>query len=109
MNKDAYFEMCEALGNEPIEEEIPVDMDDFPEAIQQAFTIYFMLKDCWDSMGGSYLGKDMSNLFQFFDLHDIATPDRLYTLNMIQHMDFIRSTIVSEKLDASRKPSSKKA
>jgi hypothetical protein len=111
MSKDAYFEMCEALGSEPLEEEIPVDMEDFPPDVQQAFNIYYMLKDCWDSMGGGYLGKDMSNIFQFFDLYNIDGPDRLFSLSLIQHMDYIRSSIVSEKLNASRKqkPSSKKA
>ena len=110
MTKDAYFEMCEALGAEPLDEEIPVELDDFPEGVQQAFNIYFILKDCWDSMAGSYLGKDMSNIFQFFDLYEVDTPDRLYILSLIQHMDYVRSSMVHEKLETSKKkPSSKKA
>lgn len=110
MTKDAYFEMCEVLGSEPLEEEIPIELEDFPQGVQQAFSIYFVLRDCWDSMGGSYLGKDMSNVFQFFDLYEIDGPDRLYILSLIQHMDYIRSSMISEKLNAAhKKPSSKKA
>ena len=30
MTKEQYFEMCEALGNEPAESEIPIEFDDFP-------------------------------------------------------------------------------
>lgn len=103
--------MCEALGSEPIEEEIPVEMSDFPDLVQQTFSIYFMLQDCWDSMGGSYQGKDMSNLFQFFDLYNIESADRLYMLSLMQHMDYTRSSMIHDKLNASRnqKPSSKKA
>ena len=77
MTKDRYFEMCEALGSEPEESEIPIDMEDFPEEVQQAFQIYYLLKDNWDTMGGNYLGKDTSTLFNFFDLYDIEKPKSL--------------------------------
>ena len=63
MTKEAYFEMCDMLGSEPIEEEIPLELDDFPELVQQAFVIYGMLSDIWEGMSGSYLGKDYSLLF----------------------------------------------
>ena len=35
MTKEMYFEMCEALGNDPVESEIPVELDDFPLEIQE--------------------------------------------------------------------------
>ena len=31
MTKEAYFEMCEMLGSEPLESEIPLELDDFPD------------------------------------------------------------------------------
>ena len=59
MTKDTYFEMCEALGSEPVESEIPVEFDDFPFEVQQAFNAYRMLRDEWDFMNGNYLGKSL--------------------------------------------------
>ncbi len=108
MTKDAYFEMCEALGSEPIEEEIPVDMDDFPPEVQDAFNLYYQLRDNWDTMGGSYLGKDTSSIFNFFDLYETEHPDRLFILSLIQHMDYIRGKMINDKLKSSKKPSTKK-
>jgi len=108
MTKEHYFEMCEALGSEPEESEIPIDMEDFPEEVQQAFQIYYLLKDNWDTMGGNYLGKDTSTLFNFFDLYDIEKPNRVLILSLIQQMDYARSKLISQKQKA-KEPSSKKA
>ena len=100
MTKDAYFEMCEALGTAPIDDEIPIDMDDFPEEVQNAFNMYYQLRDNWDSMGGSYLGKDTSTLFNFFDLYETEQADRLFILSLIQHIDYKR---VKKKKDKQKK------
>lgn len=102
MTKDRYFELCEALGTEPIDSEIPVDFEDFPAEVQRAFSMYNMLKDNWDSMGGGYLGKDISMLFNIFDLYEIEKPDKLFIISMIQHMDIIRGKIISDKIKANK-------
>ena len=108
MTKDAYFEMCEALGTAPIDDEIPIDMDDFPEEVQNAFNMYYQLRDNWDSMGGSYLGKDTSTLFNFFDLYDTEKADRLFIISLVQHMDYIRGKMINDKIRSTKKPSTKK-
>lgn len=108
MTKERYFEMCEAIGSEPLESEIPIEIEDFPEEVQQAFQIYYLLKDIWDTMGGNYLGKDTSTLFNFFDLYDIDKPNRLIIVSLIQQMDYARSRLISQKQKA-KEPSSKKA
>lgn len=100
MTKDSYFEMCEMLGQEPIEEEIPVDLNDFPALVQQCFSIYGTLEDRWDSMGGGYLGKNYSNLFELFNLYNIEDIERLLAIEFLQHMDSVRAKIVSEKIKA---------
>lgn len=98
MTKDAYFEMCRQLGEEPIESEIPLELEDFPDLVQSAFIIYGILSDNWDPMGGNYLGKDYSLVFNLFDLYNIEQGDRLLCLNMLQHMDGIRSKSIADKL-----------
>jgi hypothetical protein len=100
MSKDAYFEMCEMLNQEPLESEIPVDMDDFPVMVQQTLTIYSMLEDRWDTMGGGYLGKNYSNIFDFFKLYEVDNSESLLMLEFLQHIDAVRSKIVAEKIKA---------
>lgn len=101
MTKDTYFEMCEMLNQEPIEEEIPVEVSDFPELVQQCFVIYSMLSDIWDSMGGSYLGKDYSTVFKLLELHEITEhQETVLCLEFLRHMDQVRQKLVAEKIKA---------
>ena len=59
MDKHTYFEMCEMLGTEPIDDDIPIEVDDLPELVQKALHIYSYLPDAWEGMSGTYMGKDL--------------------------------------------------
>lgn len=97
MTKEQYFEMCETMGTEPVESQIPVDLEDFPDPVQQAFQIYYVLRDVWEGMSGSYMGKDYSTIFDFFRLYDIDPQDQLLTLGLVREIDSVRSEIFAEK------------
>jgi hypothetical protein len=97
MTKEQYFEMCEMMGTEPDESQIPVDMEDFPDEVQQAFQIYYLLRDVWEGMSGTYMGKDFSTIFEFFGLYDIDPQDQLLTLGFIRQIDSVRGDIFHEK------------
>lgn len=105
MTKETYFDMCEALGSEPIESEIPVDMSDMPSLLQQAFQVYYMLRDIWDPMGGNYMGKDMSTIFQFLDLYQIEDAERLLVVSLVQTIDNTRAKMISTKKQNTKPPS----
>jgi len=94
MTKDLYFEMCEAMGNEPVEEEIPVELDDFPDEVQEAIGLYYKLRDNWDTMNGVYLGKSYNGLGDILDILEIPLDDRKYTLDWISTMDAARSKAI---------------
>lgn len=101
MSKQAYFEMCEMLNQEPIESEIPVEVEDFPDLVQQCFVVYGILPDRWDSMGGGYMGKDYSIVFNLFRVYDITDPaEVLLSLDFLQHMDGVRQKLIQEKIKA---------
>ena len=104
MTKDIYFEMCEALGNEPVEDEIPVDANDFPAIVQQSLTFYGMLRDMWDTMNGVYLGKDMSSIFDFFSLYDIDKEECVLQITLIQYIDVARAKLINSKKPKTPKP-----
>jgi hypothetical protein len=90
MTKDQYFEMCETLGSEPIEAEIPVEYNDFPDEIQLAISIYRLMRDEWEYMGGTYTGKNFNGIFELFEVYDIDTLDKRYYLELIHIIDSIR-------------------
>lgn len=101
MSKDAYFDMCEQLNEEPIEEEIPLEIGDFPELVQQCFVVYGILPDQWDSMGGGFMGKDYSIVFSLFQVYDIGdSAEVLLCLDFLQHMDGVRQKLIAEKIKA---------
>jgi hypothetical protein len=101
MSKDAYFEMCEMLEQEPLEHEIPVEVSDFPDLVQQCFVVYGILSDCWDSMGGGYMGKDYSIVFNLFQVYNIVDNEEiLLCLDFLQHMDGVRQKLIAEKIKA---------
>lgn len=104
MTKQSYFDMCEELQVEPLLEEIPVEIEDFPPLVQQSFLLYNLLEDRWDTMGGGYLGKNYTIIFQLFELHEILAEEQLLVLQFLQCMDAIRQKIVSDKIKQKSPP-----
>jgi hypothetical protein len=88
MTKEQYFDMCEALGSEPLEEEIPVDFGDLPLDIQEAYTVYAVLQDQWEPMSGSYIGKSYTGLGDILNIYGIE--DKRTTLIIIELLDRYR-------------------
>ena len=76
MTKDQYFEMCEMLGSEPKESEIPIEFEDFPIEMQQAFSAYKMLRDEWDGFNGVYLGKSLIGIGEVLTATEIDPEDQ---------------------------------
>lgn len=104
MTRDRYFEMCEAMGTQPIEDEIPVELDDFPIEIQQALNVYRMLRDDWDYMGGNYIGKSFVGITEVMLALDVEPTDQKFILLLIRQIDRIRSKQI--ELNNSKKPAS---
>ena len=90
--------MCELLGSEPIESEIPVEFDDLHTEVQEAYIIYNVLQDNWDTMSGSYLGKYYTGLQDIFNIYEVE--DSKTCLRIIQLMDIERSNIVNKKKES---------
>ena len=98
MTKDAYFEMCEMLGTEPDPEEIPVELDDLPDLIQQALEIYGFLPDRWEGMSATFMGKDYSIAFELFRTYEIdCNVEQRLLLRIMSVIDGIRSKIIQGK------------
>lgn len=97
MSKESYFEMCEMLGSEPKEEEIPVEFDDFPFEAQQALNVYRMLRDEWDAMSGTYLGKSLIGITEIMDATEVEHEDRKLIVMLVRLIDSVRSEQINTK------------
>jgi hypothetical protein len=96
MTRDQYFEMCEMLGNEPLEAEIPVEFEDFPLEVQESFKIYTSLQDNWDYMGGNYIGKNLSGLRDILEIYEVAKEDYRTVYELILLIDRIRAKQIQD-------------
>ena len=96
MTKSMYYEMCEALGTEPAEEEIPVDYEDFHIDVQEALQIYQKLKDEWDTMNGNYMGKSYAGILDIFTILEVPVEDHKTLFNLISIIDGHRSKAISD-------------
>lgn len=98
MSKDKYFEMCDMLGSDPIEAEIPVVIEDLPELVQLVFEIYSVLVDTWDPVNGTYSGKDFTILFNLLGLYSIEeAQEQLLVIDILKRIDAVRSKLSAEK------------
>jgi hypothetical protein len=93
------------MGNEPIEDEIPVDFDEFPIEVQQAFGIYRMLRDEWDSINGLYLGKSLIGIKDILEAMEIEPSDQKFIIVLVRMIDEVRSNEINSK-KKSEKPAS---
>lgn len=71
MTVEQYLLMCEQMGWEPREEEIPKDPGFLPFEAQNALVLFNMLPDKIEGMSGSWLGKDFSALEVLMNIYEI--------------------------------------
>lgn len=96
MTKEAYFDVCEALGSEPVENEIPVEYSDFCLEVQEALSIYSKLKDEWDTFNGNYLGKSYAGIIDIFNILEVPTADHKTMFELIGMIDKYRSKAIAD-------------
>ena len=71
---DTYFKLCEQLEQEPDPDQIPPEINDFPEDVQLAIEVFNKLSDKIVADIG-YLGKDWTALQYFMPLYDISNKE----------------------------------
>lgn len=96
MSKEAYFDMCAALNSEPVDSEIPIDYEDLHTDVQEALVIYSKLKDEWDTMNGSYMGKSYAGILDIFIILDVPIEDRKTMFDLIGIIDKHRAKSIED-------------
>lgn len=70
MTREKYFMMCEQMGRDPDPDEIPPEIDDFPDDVQTAMILFNKLGDrVYPDIG--YLGKDYTQLPIYMDVYEV--------------------------------------
>lgn len=108
MTKDAYYDMCDQLRSDPVEEEIPLDVADFPLEVVQAWQCYSRLPSSIDSFSGTYLGKDLRMVESVFRLLGIPQEDHLMYYDLIIMIDNTEKTQVQLRHEQRSKSKSAK-
>lgn len=68
MTRGQYIEMCELL-EKPVEEDLlPVELEDFPAEIHEAYNVYHLLPDRVDYFSGNTYGKALEHINTFISL-----------------------------------------
>lgn len=98
MTRESYLDMCEQLNSEPIEDEIPIEIEDFQDQVKEAWTIYSYLPDRVDSFSGSYYGKSIESIANLFELFDIEIKDRILVLKLVMLFDKYETEQITKKL-----------
>lgn len=83
MTKEAYLDMCRELGTEPNEEHMPVDIDDLPLEVEQAYHVYNILPDKLDSFNGIYYGKALEHCPSILEFLEIESRKDIFKLVLI--------------------------
>lgn len=78
------------MGTEPVDEELPVEITDLPYQAQAALEIYSYLRDRYDSFSGTFLGKDLSNIKQVFEIWEVSLEEYKIIFIIINMIDSIR-------------------
>lgn len=76
---------------------MPIDYGDLPFLVQTALSVYNGLRDDWDYMNGNYIGKNLLNLFQVFQLYDIPKVEYILVYKVIMLVDSQRRALLQGK------------
>ncbi len=95
MTKDQYLRMCEQTGEEIDWDKCPPEIEDFPESILTAMSIYNYLGDrMYPDVG--FIGKDFTNLSFLYDNYLIKEYEKDWIFEVLMFLD-------SYNIKASRK------
>lgn len=78
MTTEQYLMMCEQMGWEPNEEEMPKDPGFLPFDVQMALIVFNVLPDRFEGMSGTWMGKDLSALDVIFKIYDIVDKKSVF-------------------------------
>ena len=83
MTRETYLDMCEQLGSQPIQSEIPVMLEDMPIDVELAYNVYNLLPDKIDSFNGVYYGKELDKAPLMLEFLEIQSKKDIFKIIII--------------------------
>ena len=80
MDIEQYLQMCEQMGWEPNEDEMPKDASHLSYNVQGALVLYNALPDIWEGMSCTWMGKDYSGLMDIMDIYSLDNKKEIFNL-----------------------------
>ena len=108
MNAEQYLQMCEQMGWEPKEEELPKDPSYLSYNIQCALVLFNALPDSYAGMSGTWVGKDYSCLEYVMNIYSMDDYKKeIFTLLKIAEVEaskfYAEKTKQQESLDKAKR------
>lgn len=88
MTPEQYFEMCEQMGWEIKEENIPKNFEDLDYSCQVALQIFNMLPDNVGGMSGVWLGKDFSAIEFLMTIYEVLNPKEIFQYILVIQREY---------------------
>lgn len=108
VDKEKYLDICDAMGVEPVMEDMPIDYEDLPIEVQDVMSLHSFLPSRIAEFSGTYLGKDYGNLSFLFNMHGIDEKSwQMFYFRVMMLIDSIQMSILDKKRKA-KEASSKK-
>ena len=113
MTREKYFQMCEQLGDEPDQEKIPLELEDFPDYVNIGMEIFNVLPDTYTSLGMEgvmYTGKDLSSLsFLAREIFEVEDREELKSVfSIVAYLDTRAREAEQRRVDKKNKGKGKK-
>jgi hypothetical protein len=102
MTLEQYYLMCEQMGWDPVEDEMPKEIGSLDFTSQTALILFNLLPDNIDSMNGSWLGKDFSSLEIFMNIYEIDNRRDVLDRMFVIHREFEKYYQEKQKAKESR-------
>lgn len=94
MTQERYLKMCEQMGKEPDLEEMPPDINEFPEIAVLALNTFSQLGDrLYPDIG--YVGKDFTNLPVYIDIYGVEDTELF-----LEILTYLESRAIKSSQDA---------
>ena len=95
--------MCEMMGSEPVEEEIPYNREDLTLDTQLILNIYDKLPARWEGFSGQYMGKDLSLLETLANHYELEKCEFNYAWDIIPIIDSFVAEDIAKKIKTKTK------
>lgn len=95
--------MCEIMGSEPLDSEMPCEREDLADETQFIFALYDKLPARWEGFSGQYLGKELGLLKDLFEVYNLQEYQKLYAWEIIPIIDSIIASDIAQKIKSKSK------